>query len=107
MGNYAYDVTYLEDLEMDILQLVTYNTPADFNPSVMRDIQNWVSSSASEMSLIYGEKDPWTVAAVDHPGSESVIKIINPNTKHGTRLASDEQIVERLFTHYELNWLIV
>ena len=40
------------------------------------------------MIFIYGGDDPWTVAAVDHPGSDNVIKIVNPGTKHGTRISS-------------------
>ena len=81
LGNYAYDVSYLEDLEMDIPPLVEFNVPTNFDPSAMVDIQSWITSSASEMIFIYGEDDPWTVAAVDHPGSESVLKIVNPGTK--------------------------
>ena len=44
-----------------------------------------------------GEEDPWTLAAFDHTGNNDVITIINPNTKHGTRIsdlsAGDKDIV--------------
>lgn len=86
LGNYAYDVSYLEDLQRDIPILTQFNSPTDFNPAVMADVQTWITSSASEMIFIYGEEDPWTVAAVDHPGSDAVLKIINPGTKHGTQV---------------------
>ena len=32
MGNYAYDVSYLEDLELNIPPLTQYNAPTDFGP---------------------------------------------------------------------------
>lgn len=97
LGNYAYDASHLEDFELDIPELTQFSVSTDFDPSAMADIQNWISSSASEMIFIYGEDDPWTVAAVNHPGSNQVLKIINPSTKHGTRIVdlsmSDQNLV--------------
>ena len=97
LGNYAFDVSYLQDLDMDVPPLVEYNSPTDFDPSAMQDIQTWITSSATEMLFIYGEEDPWTIGAVDHPGSDNILTIVNPGTKHGTRIAtlsaSDQQLV--------------
>ena len=101
LGNYAFDTSYLTDLELDIAPLVEYNTSVKFDPAVMQDIQGWIAASASEMVFLYGQDDPWTVAAVDHNGSDRVIKIVNPGTKHGTQLSSlpladKDLIVEKL-----------
>ena len=97
IGNYAYDVSHLQDLEMNFDPLVDLGIPTSFDPSVMSDISTWFSSSASNVILIYGEEDPWTLAAFDHTGNNDVITIINPNTKHGTRIsdlsAGDKDIV--------------
>lgn len=105
LGNYAYDVSYLEDLTLDIPEFPQFDAPTTFDPSVMSDIQTWITNSATEMIFIYGEEDPWTVAAVDHPGSESVLKIINPNTKHGTRVASLSFSDQRLVRDKLIEWL--
>jgi hypothetical protein len=97
LGNYAYDVSHLEDLTLDIPPLVKFDVATDFDASVMADIQSWLNTSASQMVFIYGEQDPWTVAAVDDPVSDENLKIINPDTKHGTRLetlsSSNRQLV--------------
>jgi hypothetical protein len=34
-----------------------------FDPTPMRDMNNWVMQNASQMMFIYGENDPWTAAA--------------------------------------------
>jgi len=88
IGSYAFDVSHLEDLEMAFDPLVDLGVTTTFNPATMTDIANWFSTSASNTILIYGEDDPWTVASFDYQGPNDVVKIINPGTKHGTRISS-------------------
>ncbi len=87
LGNYAFDVSHLTDLEQPIPPLVTFNVRPTFEPSVMADIDNWIKNSSYNMIFIYGEDDPWTVAEVNINPSNSLIKIVNPATKHGTRIS--------------------
>lgn len=88
LGNYAHDVDHLQDLTMNIPPLASFSTPTNFDPSVMADINSWVRTESTNMIFIYGEQDPWTVAAFELPISDNVLKIVNPGTKHGTRIGN-------------------
>ena len=96
-GNYAFDVSHLYDLVQPIPSLVSFDPEPEFDASAMADIQDWVNDSSENMILIYGANDPWTVADINIPASGSLIKIINPNTKHSTRIndlnLSDQQLI--------------
>ncbi|NNE30692.1 MAG: hypothetical protein HKN16_13715, partial [Saprospiraceae bacterium] len=86
LGNYAFDLSHLSDLEMNIPQLVEFPGISNFDSSVMQDILSWFESEATEVILIYGAEDPWSIASIPNPAKESVIWIMNPNTKHSTRI---------------------
>ena len=87
LGNYAWDLDHLEDLEADVEPLVEYNVPTEFNPGVMADIDQWVRTSIDNAIFIYGYDDPWRVAEFNLPASDNVFKYLNPFTKHSTRIA--------------------
>ncbi|MEM7187911.1 MAG: S28 family serine protease, partial [Bacteroidota bacterium] len=91
IGNYAYDIAHLEDLTMDIPELFDLGISTNFNEPVMNDIDNWVRTTNVPMMLIYGEDDPWTHAAFTVTKSENVVKIVNPGTKHSTRIENLSQ----------------
>lgn len=57
----------------------------------MRDIQAWLSTSAQQVILIYGENDPWTAGALEVSAaaqSRGVWKYIAPGGNHSSKLAS-------------------
>ena len=87
LGNYAIDDVHLQDLVMPFDPWVGFPIPTNFDPTVMADIDQWIKTSSERMIFIYGADDPWTVAAIGHPGSENVITVVNPGTKHGTRIS--------------------
>ncbi|HJW44006.1 MAG TPA: S28 family serine protease [Geothrix sp.] len=58
--------------------------------AAMQDIQAWLSASAQNVILVYGENDPWTAGALDVPGAaqaRGVRKFIAPGGNHGANLA--------------------
>ncbi|MEO1258192.1 MAG: S28 family serine protease [Bacteroidota bacterium] len=105
IGTYAYDADHLQDLTMNIAPPVTFNIPTEFDPSVMADIDNWLQTESSRLILIYGQEDPWTVAAIDHPGFDDVIKTTNSITKHSTRIADLESSSRTLILEHLNMWL--
>lgn len=105
MGNYAFDVGHLQDLTQDLEPLVSFSASTDFDPSIMIDIDNWVNSNNSNIIFIYGEEDPWTVAAFDPPPSENVFRIINPGTKHQTRISDLSSSNQSLVLEKINSWL--
>ena len=57
----------------------------------MLDIQAWLSTSAQQVILIYGENDPWTAGALEVPAAaqaRGVWKYIAPGGNHSSKLAS-------------------
>ncbi len=57
----------------------------------MQDIQAWVSGSAQNVILVYGENDPWTAGALEVPPAalaRGVHKYLAPAGNHGSKLTS-------------------
>jgi hypothetical protein len=56
--------------------------------AAMRDVQSWISTSGSELLLIYGENDPWTAGAVDLGAATDSFKLIVPGGNHGSSIGA-------------------
>ena len=106
LGNYAFDESHLIDLiRNDIPNLTDFGVTTSFDPEVMRDIASWVSLSASEIVFVYGEKDPWTVAAFQPGSTDRILEIYNPGTKHDTQLSSLSAIDRNLVLSKLQEWM--
>jgi hypothetical protein len=56
--------------------------------AAMTDVQSWISSSGSQLLLIYGQNDPWTAGAVDLGAATDSFKLIAPGGNHGSGIGS-------------------
>lgn len=57
----------------------------------MADIQHWISTSAQNIILVYGENDPWSAGALSVSPSalaRGIHKYIAPSGNHGSKLAT-------------------
>jgi hypothetical protein len=91
IGYYSYNLTPFADL----LEQVTdgsfaFNAPPgtkpDFNPSVMRDVSDWILEYGDNMIFIYGESDPWSASAVELNGNTNSLLITKSGGSHTTRI---------------------
>lgn len=64
------------------------NVTITYDPNAMVDIQDWVSTSASELMLIYGEYDPWTAGAFDLGNATDSHVYTVPLANHGASIAA-------------------
>ena len=67
--------------------------------SKMQDIVSWLQSDGDRIIYIYGEKDPWTAAAIELTGAADALKIIQPGENHGVKISDcdeKQQIYDKL-----------
>jgi hypothetical protein len=96
------DFSYLEDLlETEVLNLEEGLPPEGSNPTydpaVMADIADWVSTEGSQLLFIYGENDPWTAGALELGEAEDSYAFTVAGGTHGSSIstldAEDQQEV--------------
>ncbi|MFE3152477.1 S28 family serine protease [Streptomyces sp. NPDC059218] len=67
---------------------VPRSIPMRFQPSVMRDIDNWVKHHAHRMLYVYGENDPWGAERFRvGAGSRDSYVMTEPGGNHGASVA--------------------
>jgi hypothetical protein len=62
---------------------VPYGLQTTYDPSVLVQITEWVSSDAKNLIYLYGELDTWTSAAVEISPESNSLKFILPDRHHG------------------------
>jgi len=78
--------------------------PAYDNGAAMQDIQSWISSSGSEILLIYGQNDPWTAGAVSIGSATDSFKYIAPGGNHGSSIVTLGATEEAAATATVMRW---
>ncbi|MDV9199393.1 S28 family serine protease [Streptomyces sp. Wh19] len=67
---------------------VPRSIPMKFQPSVMRDVDNWVKHHADRMLYVYGENDPWGAERFRvGAGSRDSYVMTEPGGNHGASVA--------------------
>jgi hypothetical protein len=110
LGFYDYDITpfkkYLDDtvnitFDFKIPEGVHYS----YNPSVMKDINNWVQNNGNYMLYIVGEYDPWGATSVNPSDNTIAVKMINPKANHATRIKSFPKEMRQNIYNLLESWL--
>ncbi len=66
---------------------VPRDIPMRFDPSVMKDVDNWVRHHASHMAFIYGQNDPWGAEAFSVGAGSTDSKVyVSPGLNHSSHL---------------------
>ncbi len=79
-------------------------TGAYDNGAAMQDIQSWISTSGSQILLIYGQNDPWTAGAASIGAATDSFKFIVPNGNHGSNIGTLAQPDRDTATAAVLRW---
>lgn len=74
------------------------------NGAAMQDVQSWISTSGSQLLLIYGQNDPWTAGAVDLGAATDSFKLIVPGGNHGSSIAALPSADQATATAAVLRW---
>ncbi len=110
MGFYDYDIKpfkkYLDDtvnitFDFKIPEEVHYS----YNPSVMKNINNWVQNNGNYMLYIYGEYDPWGATGVTPSDNTISVTMINPKGNHATRIKSFPEDMQTNIYQLLESWL--
>lgn len=60
--------------------------PVSFDETHMRKVSRWLQNDAEKMLFLYGQYDPWSATGVTAPGNPGVVKIVEPEGSHRTRI---------------------
>lgn len=71
----------------DVAGLLPTDEIPTYDGSVVRAAEDWVVSEGSEILLIYGEQDPWTVRGITPDGAVDSFRLDAPGANHGANLA--------------------
>jgi hypothetical protein len=63
-------------------QMAPHNVNLEYNPAVLQDINDWLTSHGNNIIYIYGANDPWTAGAIKSVGATNAIKIIQEGANH-------------------------
>jgi len=110
LGYYGYDTKPFEGLLSALEDPdFTFNLPEgvdiEFNPAVMKDINEWINEHGNNMIFIYGELDTWSASAVRLKGKTNALKMVKEGGDHRTYIRSFSPAdQERIFSTLE-DWL--
>jgi hypothetical protein len=92
IGEIDYPTEHIDDLLQPLDPFFEFETTNTFSPEIMMDIANWVKSESTNIIFIYGQDDPWTIAAYEVTGNSNVFKFIAPQTKHEASIENLESV---------------
>jgi len=91
IGYYGYDATPFRGL-LTAITNPTFKFCAPegsrpvFDPAVMTDIHQWITTEGNNMIFIYGELDPWSASSVQLTGQTNALKMVRKDGDHSTRI---------------------
>lgn len=110
LGYYGYDTTPFKELLTAVPNPdFTFNLPegieVEFNPEVMQDIHEWITTKGNNMIFIYGELDTWSASAVQLNGKTNALKMVLKDGDHRTYIRNfPNEKKEQIFSTLE-DWL--
>jgi hypothetical protein len=110
LGFYDYEITPFKEYLDDTVNITfDFKIPVgvhySYNPSVMKDINNWLQNNGNYMLYIVGEYDPWGATSVNPSDNTIAVKMVNPKGNHATRIKSfPEEMKQNIYNLLE-SWL--
>jgi len=93
LGYYGYNpkpfkgLMELTDTEGYILKLfMPPSTNFTYDPAMSLLVKEYLKKDADKILLIYGGNDPWTASAAKTRGNKKILKVVQPNGSHRTRI---------------------
>jgi hypothetical protein len=102
IGYYGYELDEFGNLLKHVTNpIFTFAAPQgidlDFNPEIMKDVQEFLWTRGHHFIYIYGASDTWSATSVDIGTETNAIKIYQPGGAHGTRIRNlDESRQKRI-----------
>jgi len=110
IGYYGYDTFPFKDLLKEIKNfsnafLVPQNAKINFNPNVMKDVNEWLQNNGNNILYIYGGNDAWSSTSMQLTGKTNAVKMVKEGGSHGTRIRDFENGQKELIYSTLENWL--
>jgi hypothetical protein len=91
IGYYGYDTFPFKDLLKEIKNfsnafLVPKDAKINFNPNVMKDVNDWLRKSGNNILYIYGGNDAWSSTSIKLTEETNAVKMVKEGGSHGTRI---------------------
>ncbi len=95
LGYYGYNpkpfkgLMELTDTKGYILKLfMPASTNFIYDPAMSLLVKEYLKKDADKILLIYGGNDPWTASAAKTRGNKKILKVVQPNGSHRTRIGT-------------------
>jgi hypothetical protein len=75
-----------------------------FDPTQMRDINNWLQTEAKNIIYIYGAADTWSACAPDVSMNKNCLFMMLKDGSHGTRIRNFSDNDKKLITEKLKRW---
>ena len=59
---------------------------ATYNPTVVQDINQWLTTEGNNIIFIYGEYDPWSSAMFEPGNATNALRVIQAEEDHGVKI---------------------
>ena len=112
IGYYGYDTSPFDGLltaapKPNFKFCAPEGTEPVFDPEVMKDIHQWITTQGNNMIFIYGGVDPWSASAVQLTGRTNALKMVKKGGDHTTRIKDFEGEEKDLILDALQAWLDV
>jgi hypothetical protein len=90
LGYYGYDeipfAQWLKEKDYNNMVFAPKNTPLDYQPNRMKEVDTWIQNKGNNIIYIYGSDDPWSASAARVTHKTNALKIIKSGGNHTTRI---------------------
>jgi len=112
LGYYGYNpkpfkgLMELTDTKGYILKLfMPPSTNFTYDPAMSLLVKEYLKKDADKILLIYGGNDPWTASAAKTNGNKKILKVVQPNGSHRTRIGTLPESQRELVMKTLEEWL--
>ena len=112
LGYYGYNpkpfrgLMDLTDTKGYILKLfMPASTDFKYDPAMSLLVKEYLKKDADKILLIYGGSDPWTASAANTHGNKKILKVVQPNGSHRTRIGTLPESQRELVMKTLEEWL--
>jgi hypothetical protein len=108
LGYYGYKLDkfgkYLKAVDYPTNSIFGPDVDMTFDPTQMRDINNWLQTEAKNIIYIYGAADTWSACAPDVSMNKNCLFMMLKDGSHGTRIRNFSDNDKKLITEKLKRW---
>jgi hypothetical protein len=76
-----------------------------YDPAMSLKVKNYLKKDADKIVLIYGGNDPWSASAASTRGNKKILKVVQPDGSHRSRIGTLPESQRKLVTETLEKWM--